>query len=169
MSPLFRDRGIIGAAIVLIPGSAGAFGVLDAATTHSRSFTQDDVNFLQAIANVLGAALERRRAENEVQQSRAMFQGLFESSPDAVVVVDRAGRITRVNAQIERLFGYSRDELAGQLIEILMPERGRQAHVGQRESYWVRTADTGFGDRAGAVRPAQRRQRISPGHHAQPL
>ena len=54
------------------------------------------------------------------------------------MVVDRAGHITRVNAQTERLFGYRREELAGQLIEVLVPERHRQGHVAQREHYWSR-------------------------------
>lgn len=50
------------------------------------------------------------------------FGGLLEGSPDAMVCVDRRGRIARVNAQTERLFGYQRDELVGEPARILIPE-----------------------------------------------
>jgi PAS domain S-box-containing protein len=63
------------------------------------------------------------------------FERLFESAPDAAIVVDRAGRILRINAAAEDLFGYPRGELLGQSIELLVPERFRAAHVIQREEY----------------------------------
>ena len=50
------------------------------------------------------------------------FAGLLEGAPDAMICVDRCGRIALVNAQTERLFGYQRDELADQPVEILVPE-----------------------------------------------
>ena len=64
-----------------------------------------------------------------------MFEKLFEFSPDAIVVTDSEGRITRANTQVERYFGYSREELLGRSIEILMPERFRQIHPTQRKEY----------------------------------
>jgi PAS domain S-box-containing protein len=63
------------------------------------------------------------------------FQQLFESAPDATIVVDAEGRIVLANAHAEELFGYTRDELVGQLIELLVPEYLRQAHVEQRRDY----------------------------------
>src|SRR6185369_14147960 len=109
--PFLLDHGIISNAVVLVPGSEGPVGAIGASTTRQRNFSRDEVNFLQGAANVLGAALERRRAEQVIQQSQAMFQGLFEFSPDAIVVIDAQGSIVRFNAQIERLFGYDRGEL----------------------------------------------------------
>jgi PAS domain S-box-containing protein len=63
------------------------------------------------------------------------------------VAVDRAGTIVLVNSQAEKLFGYAREELLGQLIEILVPERFRQRHVADRERYTAapRTRPMGAG------------------------
>ncbi len=64
-----------------------------------------------------------------------LFEQLFENAPDAILVTNSDGRITRANAQVERIFGYSRDELVGQLIETLIPERFRQIHPAHRNGY----------------------------------
>ena len=57
------------------------------------------------------------------------FRALLEAAPDAMVIVDEQGRITLVNAQTERLFGYERSELLGTPVELLVPARYREAHV----------------------------------------
>jgi PAS domain S-box-containing protein len=57
--------------------------------------------------------------------------------PDALVIVDGEGRIVVVNSQTERLFGYRREELIGQPIELLVPERSRDRHVTLREGYFA--------------------------------
>jgi PAS domain S-box-containing protein len=73
-----------------------------------------------------------------LRASEVKFQGLLESAPDAIVIVNRDGRIVLVNSQTEKLFGYRRDELLEQPVEMLLPERFREAHVGQRVGYMAR-------------------------------
>lgn len=66
-----------------------------------------------------------------------VLRHLLESSPDATVGIGRDGRIVLVNTQTERLFGYARDELVGQPLEMLMPPRFRGAHEGHRGGYFA--------------------------------
>ncbi|HET8647170.1 MAG TPA: ATP-binding protein, partial [Vicinamibacteria bacterium] len=63
------------------------------------------------------------------------FRGLLEAAPDAMVMADASGRIVDLNAQAERIFGYTRSELIGRPIEVLVPERLRARHAGHRDSY----------------------------------
>lgn len=65
----------------------------------------------------------------------AMYRSLLDSAPDAIIVVDEAGRIVFANAQAERVFGWTRDELLALRIEDLMPTRFRERHVTHRERF----------------------------------
>ena len=63
------------------------------------------------------------------------FKGFLESAPDAIVIVDKEGKIQIVNSQTEQLFGYSRDEIIGKEVEVLMPAKYKNVHLGHRQNF----------------------------------
>jgi PAS domain S-box-containing protein len=86
--------------------------------------TQDGLVILSSIVDIS----ERRQAEER-------FRLAVESSPNGMVMVNIRGQIVLVNAECERMFGYSRDELVGRSIEMLVPERFRHEHGAHRASF----------------------------------
>ena len=71
-----------------------------------------------------------------METSEALYRGLLEAAPDAIVAVSHDGRIELVNAQTEALFGYDRAELIGQPIEVLVPLADRSTHARLRQGYF---------------------------------
>ncbi len=70
-------------------------------------------------------------------QAEARFRAAVESSPNGMVMVDPEGRIVLVNREIERLFGYAREDLLGRSLEVLVPERFRPRHPGFRDAFFA--------------------------------
>ena len=90
---------------------------------------------LRGFAKVTRDFTDRRNVELALQLSDQRFRALFDFSPDAIIATDESGTLTEVNSQVEKFFGYSRAELLGQPIEILVPERFRTAHPQHRKDY----------------------------------
>jgi two-component system, sensor histidine kinase len=70
--------------------------------------------------------------------AEALFRHLLDAAPDAMVIVDEKGKISIVNVQAERMFGYTRDQMVGRSVEMLMPERYRERHIAHQERYNTR-------------------------------
>jgi two-component system cell cycle sensor histidine kinase/response regulator CckA len=125
---MLKDRQIVKTGeSVTLEESATAAGVSRTLLTTKGPYR--DAN--GKIVGVLGIA----RDITDRQRAEAKFRGLLESAPDAMVVTDKNGRIVLVNAQTERLFGYQREELLNQKIELLLPERFRDAHPTHRKEF----------------------------------
>ena len=73
----------------------------------------------------------------ERKQAEKLFELATEASPSGTVLVDDQGRIMLVNAHIEQLFGYGRDELIGKGVEILIPGRFAHAHASDRANFFA--------------------------------
>ena len=78
---------------------------------------------------------EIRQVNDELARSEAFSNLIIDSVPDVILIVDVDGMITRVNSRVEPMFGYTADELLGQPVEILVPDRFRAHHPPLRQSY----------------------------------
>jgi PAS domain S-box-containing protein len=88
------------------------------------------------------AAIRARIAELDAldgkdTRSEEKFRAILESAPDAMVIANRDGKIVLVNTQTERLFGYSREELLAEHVEVLVPDRFQKAHAQHRVDYFT--------------------------------
>jgi diguanylate cyclase (GGDEF)-like protein/PAS domain S-box-containing protein len=119
---LLRDHGVVNGITVIIRGQQRPFGVLGAHTTRPRTFTNDDVHFLQAVANVLGTAISRKLAE----QAIAFQAHLLNVVEQAVIATDMRGMIIYWNRFAEILYGWSAEEAKGRdMLDLLSDESTR--------------------------------------------
>ncbi|HYU35259.1 MAG TPA: PAS domain S-box protein [Thermoanaerobaculia bacterium] len=88
--------------------------------------TEQGTMVMSAIRDITG----RKKADQK-------FRDLLESAPDAMVIVKQGGEIVLVNSQAVKLFGWQREELLGQRIEMLVPERFRHVHPGHRGGFFA--------------------------------
>lgn len=95
------------------------------------------------------------------------FRRVVEYAPNAMILVDAKGLIEMVNAETEKVFGYTRDELLGQPVDVLVPDRFRHHHAGLRNSF-IAARTTAHGTGTGSLCPAQGWQRVSGGNRSEP-
>ncbi len=119
--PLLADHDVVSGVTVVVGSPARPFGVLGTHTTEKRTFADDDVHFLQSVANVLAAARERQNDDERLaalasaEQARAaQLKGVIESIGDAVIVFDAMGSVVLSNPAADGvLSGHLADGLAG--------------------------------------------------------
>ncbi len=103
---------------------------------RQRWFSASKVPILDQNGQVIGiVGVSRDITERKLAEEK--FRGLLESAPDAIVVVDKEGIIQLVNSQTEKMFGYDRNEITGQTVEVLVPKRFQKRHTKHREGYSI--------------------------------
>jgi PAS domain S-box-containing protein len=118
-APLLHEHGVVSGLSVVVPGLERPFGVIGVHSREHRRFTEDDVNFVQAIANVVGAAAERRAGELRLERYRLVV----ENTRDLVALLDERGRLVYASPSHEAVLGYAPAELVGQdAFELVHPE-----------------------------------------------
>ncbi len=109
----------------------GAQDYLGKGWITSESLTRAIDNAIDRFAMLI----DRKKNELALRESEEKFRSLLESAPDAMVIADQSGKIVLVNAETQRLFGYSPSELVGNGIEILIPSSARTHHVHLRKAF----------------------------------
>ncbi len=94
---------------------------------HAHPILDKDGNVTQMIENIFDIT-ERKQIEAAIKESETKFRSVAESAKDAIITADRFGKIAFSNTAATNMFGYPANELIGQPISILMPQRFREAH-----------------------------------------
>ncbi len=129
-SPVQRDLGVVSAMAAQIGASGRQFGVVGAHSRTAQYFSPDDAHFLQSVANVIGAAAQRARHEEEVRDSEARFRELADTTPALMWMTDAEGDVTFVNEGWLRYTGRMQDEVGDTF--------GKSAHPDDRDDLLLR-------------------------------
>ncbi len=111
--PLLLDHNVISGFSVIIGDPVDPFGVLGAHTTKRRTFTSDEVNFLQSVANLVANFLNSKNADAAIRQSEDRYRTLYETISGGVVLQDIDGKIIQANAAACELLGLTVDQILG--------------------------------------------------------
>ncbi|HVC21810.1 MAG TPA: PAS domain S-box protein [Vicinamibacterales bacterium] len=107
---LLAPHDIVSGVSVIIRTPDRPYGVLSAHSRSARTFTTDDVHFLEAVANVLGVTLQRSRVEAALRESEANYRLLMERASDGIILADPSGQILTANSRACEMLGYTVDE-----------------------------------------------------------
>ncbi|MFI5293671.1 MAG: PAS domain S-box protein [Thermodesulfovibrionales bacterium] len=90
---------------------------------------RDEEGYLRGFSKVIRDITERKRAEETLRDSEEKYRIIAETASDAIITIDESGVVVFANSAIEKIFGYSPEEITGKPLTILMPERLREAHL----------------------------------------
>ncbi len=122
-SPLLQQHKIVSGMSVVIHGKDRPFGVLGVHSTQAQIFSPDDINFLQAVANILSTVIEQKQAETALQKSEKRWATLTKTLPVGIFLTDSEGNCSYVNESWSEIAGLSSQEAAGQgWVKALYPE-----------------------------------------------
>ncbi|ARV58574.1 histidine kinase [Nostocales cyanobacterium HT-58-2] len=143
---LLQDYQVVSGLSVIIHGKKRPFGVLEADTTSQRTFSKDDIYFLQAIANVLGTAIERQIVENTLRESEQRWQLALRGNNDGIWDWNLKTNEVFFSARSKEILGYSENEIANYLdvwMSSVHPEdmaRGKQViedHFAKKNPFYI--------------------------------
>lgn len=134
------EPGLLRAAALAAAGIRSAFAfpvragnetlaVLEFFSTAPGAAEPDLLDVMDNVGTQLGQVLQRQRTETALRASEQQFRALAESAVEAIVTADSENRVTYCNDSVTRLFGWRAEELVGQPLTTLIPERLREAHL----------------------------------------
>jgi PAS domain S-box-containing protein len=105
------------------------------AVSLTLSPIRDETGAIIGVSHIARDITERKRAETRLRQSESKLRAFLESASQGIVAVDQRGQIELVNAKAEEMFGYSRTELMGRQLEVLIPAAYQDIHIKHRADY----------------------------------
>ena len=139
--PLFHDTKPMGvgwnAAAALWSGTRMVGWLVADNLIEQKPVSKALMEIFALYALTVGTLLGQKQALTALRESEEKFRLFVEAAPEAIVICNRQGTITLVNAEAEHIFGYHRAELIGQAVELLVPEIQREAHQRHRDRYAV--------------------------------
>ena len=139
---LMHAHGIVSGMSVVIEGREPPFGVLNASSTQPRRFTENDINFLKSLANILAAAMERKQAEDALYRSESSLRSIFKAAPIGIGVVHNRV-LTQVNDRLCDMLGYAGEDLLGHSARMLYPTDSDFDFVGREKYLQIQARGTG--------------------------
>jgi signal transduction histidine kinase/CheY-like chemotaxis protein len=100
-----------------IPGRTRPYGLLVIGARHERTYSREDLFFVQAVANVLGAALERAAMDHDLRRELALYSATVEAAADGIFVTDEHGRVTRFNQRVIEMWNPPAEVIASGSVE----------------------------------------------------
>ena len=101
-----------------------------------KKIDKTKVQLLKELEETKKLVQQLNGCQAEFEKARAKYEQLLESTPDAMLFVNTQNEIVLVNAQFEKVFGYSQDEIAGQKLDILLPQRYKKNHSKMVQSFF---------------------------------
>lgn len=109
--PHLQGKGVESGGTVVIGGAEGPWGVLGAHDTSARTFSQDDIDFLRSVTNVLAQGIQRRRANRLLKESEARFRAVSENAAELIAILNRKGEVEHAYGAVEEITGFAAEEL----------------------------------------------------------
>jgi PAS domain S-box-containing protein len=139
-----REAGIRSGACVIIRGQGGPVGVLGTHAREERTFSREDLHFLELVANVLGASVAREQVEEVFRVSEAGYRHILDTASEGICAINGEGEITYVNRRAVEMLGYpGTDAFLGRPIAEFL-HSGDQAMVEELLRQWNQGAQTQF-------------------------
>ena len=123
---LLTDHGVrSGVSVVVGGGADGPFGVLGVHWRGPRAFSDDDGRFVQSVANVLGAAVERDRQATTIREQLGEIEAVYDTAPVGLAFIDRELRHRRINRRLAEINGRPVEEHLGRTVREIDPDLAR--------------------------------------------
>ncbi|MCC5872028.1 MAG: PAS domain S-box protein [Gammaproteobacteria bacterium] len=129
--PVYERHGIRSSVMTVLWAGNQPWGLLGTLSVEPNRFRQEDVEFVQATAVLLGHAIARHQHVSEIAHQRTLLDAIISSSIDAIITIDETGIITSANPGVQTMLGHAPGDLIGHGVSMLMPE----AHAIRHHDY----------------------------------